>query len=237
MPPVWKVILENLEERLDEDLLPALYAAVSLPTSEVREELDGRGLTWHDPLAERPPRLEELDLSAEKLITSSKRRAGALGAAGAFAGAIAVPPEVLASLVHSLRLAQRLAVVYGFDPETDRGKLMMWRALAAAYGIDLPPQVTMDLKVKDLPGALASQAPQGKSAAVWVGKRMVKSQTARLTKRVTRLIPGLGTGLAVYRSQASQEKQGRVMQETFKRAWDGGGEDLRGATEAEIVKP
>lgn len=235
MPPLWKQLLENVEDRLDEDLLPAIYAAVSLPTSEIRDELGERGLIWYDPLGGRAPSLEELDLSAAELIDASRKRAGALGGVGALAGALAVPPEVLASLVHSLRLAQRLAVVYGFDPETDRGRVLMWRALAAAHDIDLPDQGSLDLKMKDLPAALASQAPSGKNAAVWVTRRMVRYSTRQLTRRVTRLIPGLGTGMAVWRSSRGQEAQGRKMQAIYRGAWDGGGINLRLSTEAEVV--
>ncbi len=235
MPSLWKLLIENVGDRLDEDLLPALYAAVSLPTEAIRRELDERELIWYEPGAGRAPSLEELDLSAERLIDTSRRRAGALGGVGALAGALAVPPEVLASLVHSLRLAQRLAVVYGFDPESERGRVLLWRALAAANGIELPDQGSLDLKVKDLPAAIASQVPRGKNAAAWVTRRMVRRTTGQLTRRITRLIPGLGAGVAVWRSSRSQEDQGRKMQAIYRAAWDGGGIDLRLSTEAELV--
>jgi len=235
MASIWKQAADSLEDRLDEDLLPALYAAVSLPTGEIRDELDARGVTWYDPLSPRAPSLEELDQTADAVIDSSKRRAGLLGAAGALAGAIAVPPEVLAGLVHSLRLAQRLAVVYGFDPESERGRVLLWRALASANGIDLPEQGSMDLKVRDLPGALISRTPKGGNAAVWVTRRLVRRQTLLLTRRITRLIPGLGTGLAARSSVKGQAAQGAKMKAVFRRAWDGGSENLRLSTEAEIV--
>jgi len=235
MPSIWKQAADSLEERLDEDLLPALYAAVSLPTGEIRDDLDARGVSWYDPLATRGPSLEELDQTADELIESSKRRAGVLGVVGALAGAIAVPPEVLTGLVHSLRLAQRLAVVYGFDPESERGRVLLWRALAAANGIDLPDQGSMDLKVRDLPEAMMSRTPKGGNAAIWVTRKLVRRQTYLLTRRITRLIPGLGTGLAARRAVKGQAAQGARMKAVFRRAWDGGSENLRLSTEAEIV--
>ena len=113
--------------------------------------------------------------------------------------------------------------------------MLLWRALAAANGIELPDQGSLDLKMKDLPAAIASQVPRGKNAAAWVTRRMVRRTTAQLTRRITRLIPGLGAGVAAWRSSRSQEDQGRKMQAIYRAAWDGGGIDLRLSTEAELV--
>jgi len=232
MPTLWRQILDNLEERLDEDLLPALYAAVSLPTSEIREELEARDVRFYDPLAADEATSEELALSADKLIYTSERRAGVIGAAGALAGAVAVPPEVLASLVHSLRLAQRLAVLYGFDPETDAGRMLLWRAIGAAHGVSIPEQGTMNLKVRDLPTALGRQVPTGSHAAAWVTRKIVYRSLASATKRVTRLVPGLGMGVGAWSSRKLQRAQGEKMRAVYQAAWAGIATDLSGAEEA-----
>ena len=235
MPSLWRQIRDNLEERLDEDLLPALYAAVSLPTSEIRAELDERQVRYFDPLTGDDTSAEELEICAEVLIQTSERRAGVIGAAGAVAGAVAVPPEVLASMVHSLRLAQRLAVLYGFDPETDAGRILLWRAIGAAYGVTIPEQGSMNLKVRDLPNALGRQVPTGSHAAAWVTRKIVYRSLATATKRITRLVPGLGMGVGAWSSRKLQRAQGEKMRGVFQAAWSGLAGDLSAAVEAEEI--
>ena len=49
-----------------------------------------------------------------------------------------VPPEAALSIVLVIRMIQRLCVVYGFDPETDRGEAALTRTLAAVWNVTLP---------------------------------------------------------------------------------------------------
>ena len=164
-PPIRK-LRAIIQDRLDQDLLPSLYAACSLRTSEILTEFAARSIVFSDWRTDQPrPGLSTLDDSAKLLIDQAKVRAGVIGAAGGIGGAVGVAPEVLASLVHTLRMAQRLGVIYGFNPETDRGRVMLWRALAAAYDVELPEQAQLDLRMRDLPGAAARQVPKSEAAA------------------------------------------------------------------------
>src|SRR5688572_24318944 len=124
-------LFASLGERLDEDLLPALYAAASIPTADVRSWLRESGIPHVDPNSGATATAAELDEAARLVVEQTRDRATILGVASGLVGAVAVPPEVLASVVQTLRLAQRLAVLYGFDPETDAGKVVLWRAIAA----------------------------------------------------------------------------------------------------------
>lgn len=213
--------LRNIvEDRLDQDLLPSLYAACSLRTSEILSDFGAKSIVFSDWRSEqRRPGLSELDISADLLIDQAKVRAGVIGAAGGIGGAVGVAPEVLASLVHTLRMAQRLAVIYGFDPETDRGRVMLWRALAAAYDVQLPEQAQLDLRVRDLPSAAAKQVPKGGAAAAMVLRRVVNTATSRIIGRGIRLIPGLTIGLAANRAYSQGQVKGDYMKEVFRKGW------------------
>ncbi len=208
-----------VEDRLDQDLLPSLYAACSLRTSEIIKGLQAKGIVFSDWRQPTRPGLSELDQSAERVIEAAKVKAGVIGAAGGIGGAVGVAPEVLASLVHTLRMAQRLAVVYGFDPETDTGRVMLWRALASAYDVELPEQAQLDLRVRDLPQAAAKQLPKGGAAAAMVVRRVVNTATSRIIGRGIRLIPGLTIGLAASRAYSQGEKKGERMQAVFRKGW------------------
>ncbi|MED5373077.1 MAG: EcsC family protein [Myxococcota bacterium] len=213
-------IKDLVQDRLDQDLLPSLYAACSLRTREITADLQARGVVWSDWRKPLRPALGELDESAQLLIDQAKVRAGVIGAAGGVGGAVGVAPEVLASLVHTLRLAQRLAVVYGFDPETDKGRVMLWRALAAAYDVDLPDQAQLNLRVRDLPGAAAKQVPKGGAAAAMVVRRVVQTATSRVIGRGIRLVPGLTIGLAASRALDSTRAKGERMKAVYRAAFE-----------------
>ncbi len=218
-PPIRK-LRAIIQDRLDQDLLPSLYAACSLRTSEILTEFAARSIVFSDWRTDQPrPGLSTLDDSAKLLIDQAKVRAGVIGAAGGIGGAVGVAPEVLASLVHTLRMAQRLGVIYGFNPETDRGRVMLWRALAAAYDVELPEQAQLDLRMRDLPGAAARQVPKSEAAAAMVLRRVVNTATTRIIGRGIRLIPGLTIGLAANRAYARGKKKGERMQEVFRKGW------------------
>lgn len=214
----WSVLWEALGERLDEDLLPAVYEAASVPTAEIRRQFREAALPHLDPEAGLRPEASELDAAADRIITGARGRAAALGAVGGLAGAFAIPPEVLASLVQTLRLAQRLAVLYGFDPETDLGKVVMWRAIAAGYEVSLPAQGPIGLKVRDLPDVLRSQVPATRQASGWLARQVVTRSVMSVANRVTRLVPGLGAGMAAWGAQRRIDGMGRRMAAVYARA-------------------
>jgi len=142
---------------------------------------------------------------------------------------------VLAGLVHTLRLGQRLAVIYGIDPDTERGKVLLWKAVGAAFDLQLPDQGTLDLKVRDLPTAFGKQLPQGEQqAAAWMTRHLVRRSLRQATRRVTRLLPGLDVGLSAWSSRKRVAAQGERMRTVFRAAWDG--DSLQGdISEAEVL--
>lgn len=221
-----QLLLQALGERLDEDLLPAIYAAASVPTDEVRAWLREEGIPFVDPDAGQHPADADLEEAAKRVVRGTRNRATFLGFAGGALGAVAIPPEVLASLVAMLRLAQRLAVLYGFDPETDAGKLVMWRALAAAYEIQLPTQGPVGMRVRELPELFKSQVPATRQASTWLARQVVLRASSSVVGRVTRIIPGLGAGLAGFSAHRRTRAMGQRMIEVYRRAMNAAPFDL-----------
>lgn len=229
MATTWELLARALGDRVDVSLLPTLYERVSLPTNLVREELRAAGVPFQDVEAGQifePPELAE---AAQRVVRTSTWRSVGLGALGGALGPLAVPPELLATLAHHLRLAQRLAVIYGFDPETDAGKLVVARALAAAYEVRLPTSARLELRVRDLPALVRGSGQSDVTG--WLARQAVTRTAASLTRRVTRLVPGLGTGIAAVSAGRRTSKLAARMIEVYSRAleavpFDYGDEEL-----------
>jgi hypothetical protein len=226
MPSPWSTLAELLTDRLDADLVPLLYIAASVSPSQIRSEFEEDGIPYLDPATGRNPPQAELILAAERVVRDSRNQVTALAAVAGLAGAVALPPEVLANIIQMLRLAQRLSVLFGFDPETDAGKLVMFRALAAAYELELPPQAQVGLKVRDLPMLLRNQVPATRNGGLWLVRQMSQRTLAVALRRVVRLVPGLGSGISTWGALRRVENAGRRMVEVFHRASAGAGWEL-----------
>ncbi|MCB9777928.1 MAG: EcsC family protein [Alphaproteobacteria bacterium] len=226
MPSPLQELIDALGDRLDDGLLPAVYQAASLETAAIRAELDRDGLHRWDPQTGRHPDRMLLDESASQLTRRASRLAAARGAAGSFGGLLSVPPEVAAALVQSLRLAQRLAVVYGFDPETDHGRILLARALAEGFEVELPAEGAVGLRIRELPEVIRSRLPAREDATLRDrGRKLAgaaaKQALALVGKRVGRLIPGFGTTIGAIGARRALLGQGERMQKVYGRAFQG----------------
>ena len=218
MASPWLDTVGALRERIDSGLLPALYNVASIETAAIREAMDSGSRPYRMQSTDDAPALEVLDASADWWIRRSTRRASVRGLVGGSLGAFSLPPEVLASLVASLRLAQRLAVTFGFDPETDRGRVVLWRAVAEAYGLELPDAGVVGMKITELPRALAKQ-PEGQvPATALLVRRVVEKATNRVVRRFTRWVPGFGAGLGAWGANRQMRQMGEKMHGVFRRA-------------------
>lgn len=80
--------------------------------------------------------LERLDAIAGILIRDSARLAVVEGAGFGLGGMITFLPDAGLLTVITLRLIQRLSLLYGFESREPDARLEMWKAAAAAAGID-----------------------------------------------------------------------------------------------------
>lgn len=80
--------------------------------------------------------VERLDAIAGALIRDAERLAFAEGAGLGLGGMITFVPDASFLTVITLRLIQRLALLYGFEAQGHDQRIEMWKAAAAAAGID-----------------------------------------------------------------------------------------------------
>jgi hypothetical protein len=205
-----------LFERGDQRVAEALFAAVSISPDKLRTRLRAQGLAYYDPASQTPPTLRELDHTAERLIKLSKDNATAMGGIVGAAGALSVPPEIAAHVVAIIRLGQRLAVVYGFDPESDRGKMALWRALAAAFETEFPERGPMDISLREV----LSQQGSSESVSSVLGQAMVRRSTRLVNSRVYRLLPLVYSGGAALAARRRVFEAGRRMHTTYRQLID-----------------
>jgi hypothetical protein len=219
--PVLQQVLRQLGQQLDKDLLPNLYRRAGLRTEAIRDELDAQNVPYYDPTTGRTPTAIELDGSVQ-VVSARAVRAGTLtGGMAGFGGLLAVPPEVVASLVQTLRLAQRLAVIYGHDPETERGRLLLWRGIAAAFDVDLPAEGSLEWRLQRLAESLQEKAQAQRITPDRIARTLTVRLAVTLTGRVSRLIPGVGAGLGAWEGRKRLQEQAARMAPVFRRAWDG----------------
>ena len=228
MPAYWELFARAMGDRFDAELIPALYDRVSVPTAQIREELRALSLPFQDVEAGQIHEQDDLVESARRLVRSGTWKSAGLGALSGALGPLAMPPELAASMAHHLRLAQRLAVVFGFDPETDAGKVAVARAMAAAYDVALPDSARLDLRVRSLPALFSGDRSD---TGTWIARQVVSRTAASITQRITRLVPGLSVGLGAWSAGRRTGRLAEKMIDVYRRAleaalFDVDGEEL-----------
>ena len=222
MAPPWQQLLADLGDQLDGSVLPRLYDAASLEPSEIRADLDRRGIRRLDPTQpDLAPSRAQLDESADRLVRSARRGATLRGAVAGMGGLLTVPPEAAVALVQLLHLAQRLAVLYGHDPHSDAGRLVLLQGLAEALDIQLPRQARVGLKLSDLPAIAQKQLPEATQSGAWLVRTLAARTAVTAASRVARVVPGLGAGLTAFQARRAMGLRGRRLTEFFDRRWGG----------------
>src|SRR5260370_30353907 len=80
--------------------------------------------------------IEHLHAIAAALIRDAERLALVEGAGFGLGGLITFLPDASFLTIITLRLIQRLALIYGFETRESDQRIEMWKAAAAASGID-----------------------------------------------------------------------------------------------------
>jgi hypothetical protein len=112
--------------------------SVEVKPEDFRKHLaDKHGLWVPDFTRMRDVPIERLDAIAKILIRDAERLALAQGAGFGLGGMITLVPDTGFLTIVTLRLIQRLALLYGFDTADRDERLEMWKAAAAAAGVDL----------------------------------------------------------------------------------------------------
>src|SRR5713226_9744642 len=125
--------------------------------------------------------LEKLDAIAQKLIRDAERLALAEGAGFGLGGMITLLPDASLLTAITLRLIQRLCLLYGFETRGEDERLELWLAAAAATGVDYGK----DLVEKQMFERLAPRIAQRlavklgeETAEKWVGRMIPLASSA-----------------------------------------------------------
>lgn len=116
---------------------------------------------------------ERLDAIAKELIRETERLALVEGAGLGFGGMITIIPDAGVLTILTLRLIQRLCLLYGFENRGGNERLELWMAAAAAAGVDfgkdLAEKQVLEKIAPRIAGRLAVKLGQ-EAAERWVGR-------------------------------------------------------------------
>ena len=159
--------------------------AIEIDREEFRRQLRNRHGLWvpdfgnmhHVPL-------EHLDAIAKELIRETERLALVEGAGFGLGGMITIIPDAGLLTILTLRLIQRLCLLYGFERRDQSERLELWMAAAAAAGVDYGK----DLAEKQL---LEKVAPRiAERLAVKIGQQAAEKWVGRLVPLASSALGG-----------------------------------------------
>jgi hypothetical protein len=111
--------------------------SIEIDPEDFRKQLSDKHGLWVPSFSRmREVPLERLDAIAKELIRDAERLALAEGAGFGLGGMITFLPDASILMVITLRLIQRLSLLYGFEAHGHDQRMEMWKAAAAAAGID-----------------------------------------------------------------------------------------------------
>ena len=128
--------------------------------------------------------LEKLDAIAQRMIHDAQRLAMAQGAGFGLGGMITVLPDAGLLTVITLRLIQKLCLLYGFEEDGTERRIQMWMAAAAAAGVDF----TKDLAEKQMVEKLAPRIAG--RLALRIGEESAEKWVARVVPLASSAIGG-----------------------------------------------
>jgi hypothetical protein len=125
--------------------------------------------------------IEKLDAIAARLIHDAKRLALAQGAGFGLGGMITLLPDASLLTIITLRLIQRLCLLYGFEEKGTEHRVELWMAAAAAAGIDFSKDLAEKQMIEKLAPRLAGRLALRigeESAEKWVGRMVPLASSA-----------------------------------------------------------
>jgi len=125
--------------------------------------------------------VERLDTIAEILIRDAQRLALAEGAGFGLGGVLTMLPDASVLTVITLRLMQRLSLLYGFERRAGNERMELWMAAAAAAGVDFGKDLAEKQMVEKLAPRIAARIAVKigeESAEKWVGRLIPLASSA-----------------------------------------------------------
>jgi uncharacterized protein (DUF697 family) len=138
--------------------------------------------------------ISDLDSIARQTVGGAMKVAGIEGAGLGFGGFVTLVPDLGILSAITLRMVQKLSLIYGFQFNTDQEVAELWIAVASAAGIDLGKEVLEKTVLKSFVERV-------------IGRMAARLSTEFAEKIVARAIPVLSSAV------------GAVLNYYFVRAW------------------
>lgn len=125
--------------------------------------------------------LERLDAIAQKLIRDAERLALAEGAGFGLGGMITLIPDAGILTAITLRLIQRLCLLYGFEMRGQDERVELWLAAASATGVDYGKDLVEKQMFEKLAPRIAKRLAVKlgeETAEKWVGRMIPVASSA-----------------------------------------------------------
>jgi len=125
--------------------------------------------------------LERLDAIAQKLIHNAERLALAEGAGFGLGGMITLLPDASILTAITLRLIQRLCLLYGFETRGQDERVELWLAAATATGVDYGKDLVEKQMFEKLAPRIAKRLAVKlgeETAEKWVGRMIPVASSA-----------------------------------------------------------
>jgi uncharacterized protein (DUF697 family) len=125
--------------------------------------------------------LERLDAIAKKLIRDAERLALAEGAGFGLGGMMTMIPDAGLLTAITLRLIQRLCLLYGFESRGNDDRVELWLAAATASGIDYGKDLAEKQMFEKLGPKIAQRLATklgAEAAEKWVGRLIPLASSA-----------------------------------------------------------
>ena len=156
--------------------------SIEIDPEEFRRQLAEKHGLWVPSFARmKDVPLEHLDAIAAALIRDAERLALVEGAGFGLGGMITFLPDASFLTIITLRLIQRLALLYGFETRESDQRIEMWKAAAAASGIDYGKDLAGKQMCEKIAPRIAKQlaAKLGtETAEKWVGRMIPLASSA-----------------------------------------------------------
>jgi VIT1/CCC1 family predicted Fe2+/Mn2+ transporter len=128
--------------------------------------------------------LDKLDAIAKRMILDAQRLALVQGAGFGLGGAITMIPDAGLLTLITLRLIQKLCLLYGFEEDGVERRIQMWIAAAAAAGVDFTKDVAEKQMIEKLAPRIAG------SLALRIGEESAEKWVARIVPLASSAIGG-----------------------------------------------
>jgi uncharacterized protein (DUF697 family) len=156
--------------------------SIEIDPEDFRRELSDKHGLWVPNFSRmKDVPVEHLDAIAKQLIRDAERLALAEGAGFGLGGMITFLPDAGILTVITLRLIQRLSLLYGFETHGRDQRIEMWKAAAAAagidYGKDLAEKQILEKLVPRIVGRFAAKIG-AEAAEKWAGRLVPLASSA-----------------------------------------------------------